>query len=299
MCDSEIILSALKNSQDILATMKDVKGPFSFIYYKKSSKKVYFARDRFGRHSLLFKIDENCTSLCLSSTAVKAIQNIAELPAIGIFIADLNSEKICINCAPWFEPGGRFIRILNDFKNQFNIDINIVELNYLPRIENLFITKTPSSEMGFLKYIDHIDELKTFDEIMEYLLTKQDIRQKIDNILVLLNESVRRRVKILPNFCRDCTALNFENIEPCRHAKVGLLFSGGLDSAILAAIAHNHIEPNETIDLINVAFEKKKNSNYNVPDRITGRQTLEELLKICSERKFNFIEVGNLKYVYV
>ncbi|XP_011494121.1 PREDICTED: asparagine synthetase domain-containing protein 1 [Ceratosolen solmsi marchali] len=287
ICDSKVILLSLKNSFNIPDTLKEINGPFSFIYYKKSSKQLYFARDRFGRHSLLFKISKNFKSLLLTSVAVKAIQNIMELPAIGIFIANLNFKEIQLSCIPWYEPNERFINILTDIKAQFNININIIESKYLPKIEKLYLNILPTSKMGFLKFIE-IMNINNYDEIMDYILKDVNIDQIVNNLLVLLNESVKRRVTIMPNFCKNCTYLN---ISFCQHVKVGILFSGGLDSAILAALTHNHININETIDLINVGFEKKINCNYEVPDRITGRKTLNELLEICLGRTFNFIQV--------
>ncbi|CAI8022456.1 Asparagine synthetase domain-containing protein 1 [Geodia barretti] len=41
------------------------------------------------------------------------------------------------------------------------------------------------------------------------------------------------------------------------HARVAVLFSGGVDSAVLAAIVDRCLDPEEEIDLINVAFEQK------------------------------------------
>ncbi|XP_001604247.1 asparagine synthetase domain-containing protein 1 [Nasonia vitripennis] len=292
ICDSTVVLSALKNSNDIAATVREIKGPFSFCYYQKSSNMLYFARDKFGRHSLLFKINERHDSLVITSVAVKSMPNIEELPAIGIFIADLNYEKVQLKCIPWVEPNERVIKILNDLENRLNIVVNILRSENFPEIENLSLGLIPDSEMGFLKYFKYTNVCSTYDEIMDYLLRQESINETVDRLLIFLEESVRRRVQLIPEFCRNCTGVALMSVEPCKHAKVGLLFSGGLDSAILAVMAHRNINPNETIDLINVAFEKKNNSNYEVPDRITGRKTFNELLKICPNRNFNFIEVN-------
>lgn len=76
------------------------------------------------------------------------------------------------------------------------------------------------------------------------------------------------------------------------------------------------VPPGESIDLINVAFEQKtiyksnskkrsnKNrhvtkehdvdtdtKNFNVPDRITGRNGMAELMTLNPERQWNFVEV--------
>lgn len=42
----------------------------------------------------------------------------------------------------------------------------------------------------------------------------------------------------------------------CSHSKLAILFSGGLDSAVLAGLAHQFMPLDEQIDLLNVSFEK-------------------------------------------
>lgn len=82
------------------------------------------------------------------------------------------------------------------------------------------------------------------------------------------------------------------------------MFSGGLDSAVIAAIAHYCLPPGEAIYLINVAFEQPSTNSpsgkgsaklFDVPDRQTGITALEELENIFSDRKFNFVAVNVTK----
>lgn len=284
-----MISSNLHTAADIYSILNNVQGPFSIIYYQRSKKLLYFARDKFGRHSLLSRISEN--SILLTSVAVKNIKNIIELPAIGLYVADLNGKNIVIKCLPWQKPNERFDKILNCVREKFNIDITVDDSHITLQTDELVIDSSSTSKLGFLQYLESFDGSENVDEIMEYLLKQKDISQIVDDLLVLLNESVRRRVKTIPSLCRNCTKLIYKNVDRCQHTKVGILFSGGLDSAILTSIAHNHLSADETIDLINVAFEKKNNGNYEVPDRKTGRQTFNELLKMYPNRKFNFIEV--------
>ncbi|XP_069692810.1 asparagine synthetase domain-containing protein CG17486 isoform X4 [Periplaneta americana] len=95
----------------------------------------------------------------------------------------------------------------------------------------------------------------------------------------------------------------------CQHSKIGILFSGGLDSTVLAALANDYVPLNEPIDLLNVAFEKEQSvsrkvkkkilkeppdeerNTFSVPDRITGRRALDELKKHYPHRQWNFVEV--------
>jgi hypothetical protein len=78
------------------------------------------------------------------------------------------------------------------------------------------------------------------------------------------------------------------------HARVAVLFSGGVDSAVLAALVDRCLDPEEEIDLINVAFEQKHlpesdPTRFDVPDRISGLACLQELNR---ERKWNFVMVN-------
>lgn len=107
-----------------------------------------------------------------------------------------------------------------------------------------------------------------------------------------------------------------KNRKLCHHSKVGILFSGGLDSTILAALANEFIPPGEPIDLLNVAFEReRKEGNLNrkaarekkrvpsseeeevtylVPDRITGKNALDDLKRLYPNRQWNFVQVRKL-----
>ena len=67
-------------------------------------------------------------------------------------------------------------------------------------------------------------------------------------------------------------------------ARVGLLFSGGLDSMILAALAHATMPENETIDLISVDFAEGASA-----DRRQARAGLQELRAIAPTRAWQFI----------
>jgi asparagine synthetase B (glutamine-hydrolysing) len=89
------------------------------------------------------------------------------------------------------------------------------------------------------------------------------------------------------------------------HARVAVLFSGGLDCTILARLCHDLLPSSAPIDLLNVAFENPRihsqlepgtNPYELCPDRITGRSSHAELIDICPGRKWRFVEV-NVPYV--
>ena len=86
------------------------------------------------------------------------------------------------------------------------------------------------------------------------------------------------------------------NIPRQAKPRLAILFSGGVDCMVLAALAHQCL-PNEPVDLLNVAFENPRTSSklpnseiYNVPDRLTARQGHQELMNSC-KRTWNLVEI--------
>lgn len=102
----------------------------------------------------------------------------------------------------------------------------------------------------------------------------------------------------IPNCCKSCSKTNgvkFEDYSKatCNHSKCAILFSGGIDSAVIAALADKCLPAKDSIDLLNVAFEMKNQKDIDkrflVPDRITGLQCLKELNQ---NRKWNFVQIN-------
>lgn len=52
--------------EQIIQVLKSLKGPFSIVYYSKSTHNLFFTRDRIGRNTLLFHKGED--SIVISST---------------------------------------------------------------------------------------------------------------------------------------------------------------------------------------------------------------------------------------
>ena len=91
-------------------------------------------------------------------------------------------------------------------------------------------------------------------------------------------------------------------------ARLAILFSGGLDCTVLARLAHDILPLDERIDLLNVAFEnprlhqsgdnllKPERTPYELcPDRITGRSSYAELVRVSPERQWRFVAI-NIPY---
>lgn len=113
----------------------------------------------------------------------------------------------------------------------------------------------------------------------------------------LLRESLHLRVSNIPAYTHP------EPSSPA--ASLAILFSGGLDCTLLARLSHDILDPAQSVDLLNVAFENPRVhrrpadadpdapwSPYELcPDRITGRASFAELQAICPGRFWRFVAI--------
>ncbi len=277
-------LNESNTQKDILHTLESIKGPFAFVYYEKSSNQVYFGRDRLGRRSLLINSNRDGNSSLIMLTSVQiGLDDVTfknefnELRASAIYSLDLNKLPFCLNLHFWKKINETNI-LMNDEQLRQNFPYNI----------QLFISE--------LSLTDSISE---FNENFNISKDESKFRRLVDDFYDKLKESVMKRVKNLPNYCKQCSQQNHMKFSTdgsfrCEHSKVAVLFSGGVDSAVLAAMVDLCLPADEPIDLLNIAFENQKKSNENkddflVPDRISGIEALKEL---NPARKWNFVEIN-------
>ncbi|XP_072274917.1 asparagine synthetase domain-containing protein 1 [Pyxicephalus adspersus] len=323
-------LTSCDNEHDLLSIFSKVQGPWAFIFYQKKNHSLWFGRDFFGRRSLLWKFSDNLEEILSLTSVAESLTDIVhwqEVPASGIFRCDLHTcaliKSISLTWYPWMSASGSQLTgetrldeeqkwILNTLPKcvtQLNIGDDRLLVPVSPLNEKVPETlsekscKTSSKKVG-------LEELK--------LLISEEHRKNIQSFVNVLSEAVQKRVLNLPRL--------HASLSPAleRKANVAILFSGGIDSMILAALADRHVPPEEPIDLLNVAFmmrapnqqkaslkksSRKKNPNsafteshansdtlptdpFNVPDRITGRSGLEELKALNPTRIWNFVEIN-------
>lgn len=318
--DTHIVMKhltkCLKKGQPLSDVFGKIVGPYSFILYAKEEQTIWFGRDPAGRHSLLFDVDQQPLKFILTSVGHSSLSNLKEVPAIGLFevdlIATVKNSELCISLHPWQG-------IQEEFLLEYCNGLPPIQIKP-PICDQYIFRPSPFNPLKQLKDVEFPPMLSNIstESQMKALSNLQNFSENMLKVLTLLEAAVKVRVNTNTKHCQDCLAS--ENCDvPCCHAKVAVLFSGGLDSAILAKLADKFVPVTEPIDLLNVAFEKKKvspnvkphchsknvstivnhvdsvsseNTLYNVPDRLTGRKTLKELQNLCPERKWNFIEIN-------
>ncbi|XP_069471734.1 asparagine synthetase domain-containing protein 1-like isoform X1 [Ambystoma mexicanum] len=334
-------LSSCNSESGILSLLESVRGPWAFIYYQASSHCLWFGRDFMGRRSLLWQFNHDLQkAMCLTSVNIPLSESDSEwqeVPASGIFRIDLkacvSTKSVHLYSYPWKHNSTQ------NFTQKHTLSFDLPQISKdLPAIVQLSMNipgmclTAPVAPMnraipGALSGLPHSlgsSNTATLEDLQIHLGNEH--RKALAHQLInVLSEAVRKRVLYLQ---RDRIITLPEAKIAERKANVAILFSGGIDSMVLAALSDRHVPLEEPIDLLNVAFmmkklngpkgstsklnkQKKKQATetchedgpingsevndlcaFNVPDRITGRAGLKELEALNPSRIWNFVEIN-------
>ncbi|NXP23152.1 ASND1 protein, partial [Scytalopus superciliaris] len=336
-------LTLCSSEEDILSLFSSLQGPWSFIYYQASRHSLWFGRDYFGRRSLLWQFSNGAGSaFCLTSVSgySEPGNQWQEVPASGVFKIDLKAcattKSLSLTLFPWKysctekAEEETCINVLDqvskDLPSHVCLMVNDSELCLrAPVIPlNKMIPEAPGECPDTnISNIIHAVSVETLQGFFAEEHKKKLVCQFID----VLNEAVRRRVLCL--FRNPDQEAREVPSRSHKKAHVAVLFSGGIDSMVIAALADKCVPVEEPIDLLNVAFmikgpakdkgtTKRRTSHevqldllyppeacedrdaktaahlscFDVPDRITGRAGLKELEAINPSRTWNFVEIN-------
>ncbi|KAI0048394.1 hypothetical protein FA95DRAFT_1588690 [Auriscalpium vulgare] len=279
---------------DLLAT---VEGPYAFVYYHHISRRVFFARDPLGRRSLLIHRPSAGNPYFL-------LTSVSAGPHVGYDLSEVDTECIHmldVQHLDMHDPVGKFAGCLHRLPRLSSAMASVDAPFAAPATINRTL---PSSD-------PEPPMLESLDSIPSHLSSA------VDSLFAHLDQSVSQQVCNIPPVLPRSGS---------RAARVAVLFSGGIDSTMLAFLAHRHAPLDEPIDLLNVAFEnprkirvqlegnvggmtkKEKKTrarkeaagetvegsydhDYLVPDRVTGLREVEELRRLCPGRLWNFVEI--------
>ncbi|KAF8349883.1 asparagine synthase-domain-containing protein [Amanita rubescens] len=282
------VLSSLENPDSVPELLGHIEGPYAFTFYHNASRKLYFARDPLGRRSLLIHTPTVTQSFfLLASVSAGADQSYA--------LKELSTDHIyCLD--------------LTRFQEQ-NLDDNNIEIRFKNALKQWprHTPDVPNQPFAAPRRMN--DRLPSLDYLERPLDSIRDfLTESIDGLIDRLDRSVKLQVNNIPAITKleaQCDSVDGRICGSRTQGRVAVLFSGGIDSAVIAYLAHKHVPMHESIDLLNVAFEnprkmkllskatsKTAEVSYLVPDRVTGLQELEELRRICPGRQWNFVEVN-------
>ncbi|XP_064925927.1 asparagine synthetase domain-containing protein 1 [Columba livia] len=336
-------LALCSSEADILSLFSSLRGPWSFIYYQASRHSLWFGRDYFGRRSLLWQSNNEVGgAFCLTSVSVYSEpgKQWQEVPASGIFKIDLKAcattKSLSLMLFPWKHSCTEkaveeiFIEVLDQVSKDLpnHVPLMMNESKLCLRAPVIPLNKTIAEVSGEcpgtnINNVTHMVSVETLQRFLAEECKKTTVHQFID----VLNEAVKRRVLSL--FRDEDQKTRLVPSTSNTKAHIAVLFSGGIDSMVIAALADKHVPVGEPIDLLNVAFlikeqakqkrTSKEHANqevqldllcpqesckdldaktvahlscFAVPDRITGRAGLKELEAINPSRTWNFVEIN-------
>jgi asparagine synthetase B (glutamine-hydrolysing) len=239
---------------NIIKFLETIGGPYSIIYYSSKFNITFFARDPIGRRSLLIgKNDDEIviTSIGCSNDKIK----FSEISVDGVYVIDNNSvnDNISINLYPWISRHNNHPVINKINKHLLINDNKKYSLSMLSNVISYFD----------YKFNNEIDT-PNIQLAKEYLFT--------------LAKSLYRRISF-------DTRQGDKKSQP-----IMILFSGGIDSTVLAALSHILLSNNEDelkipFELVNISSGKNPSES---PDRLASIFAFNEIKKLPYAEKRDF-----------
>ena len=278
-------LTAATDAAGIVAVLERIRGPWALAFWQADAQQLWFGRDYFGRRSLLWRWcgtrSGGVQQLELVSVSpadgpaehhgqgrgqrpedTSELGSWEEVPATGVFCLDcallgraasasvsLRAAVLHVQWSDCTEPA-----LSGSVPTALTLRSPVVDFNR-SRPPPAATAATPGDVAG------------------------RGVAERVAQLLEQLEASVRRRVCWQRRL--DTTAGDAGSTDG-QQPRVGILFSGGIDSMMIAAVVDRVLPPGVPIDLFNVAFENPRfacngRDPYGVPDRVTGEAGVAEL----------------------
>ncbi|KAL3699321.1 hypothetical protein R1sor_017343 [Riccia sorocarpa] len=283
--------------------LSQLRGPWALIYWQAGSRTLWFGRDAIGRRSLLIhKPTKEDPRLLLTSAAPELVKpettaaastGSQRSPGHHVSSSDRDTEErdgpatatataTATASVFWEELTCKIHSI------SYQAEVGDEPLRALacvhewqdPTLRKLLAWErnfvNPNTEQAHLSQTAVVDRGSPADRVLQALC-----------------EAVKRRTANIKRPSSSSQQLESTASFPVWNgrsshngAPVAVLFSGGVDSMILAAIADQFVDPSACIDLLNVSFEGNL-----APDRITALSGLRELKEVFPLRRWRLIKI--------
>ncbi|TYH96556.1 hypothetical protein ES332_A12G185200v1 [Gossypium tomentosum] len=248
----------------IVDVLSVIKGPWAIIYWQESSKTLWFGRDAFGRRSLLvhWPTTEDprflLSSVSPTSSSLQDSGFEVENGTSGIKFWEELSCGIYSMSVDVKKSDGRFHSEIkkHEWTNAMLKELIEWERDSIepkPAELNFSHSRTSSAELDINSYSSVLAQ----------------------NVLTALRESMLRRISLYNIYQAQKETV-----------PVAVLFSGGLDSMIIAALLDKCLDPNYEIDLLNVSFDGES-----APDRISAKTGVKELRRVAPLRRWRLVHI--------
>lgn len=271
--------------ENLTSVISNLRGPFAFILVVKG-REIWFGRDFFGRQSLLFSSSNSKLSWHISSVSV--FPDLFEIPATGIFRLDLSSQTVTL--FPYHEPLNHQRLDVAANLDQFAEFLSKFDLTFIPNnsphsihqsFDTTFLQSHDDDNTTLAKLVDLSTKNLPPGETLRHAATI--LSPYITSFLSHLRRAIHLRLTAVAPHCKTCST-------SCHHSRVGILFSGGLDSTVLAYLAAEQLNYEDSLDLLNVSF-----TSSTAPDRITGLESYAMLTALFPKKRLNLVLIDETK----
>ncbi|KAK8845569.1 hypothetical protein IAR55_006284 [Kwoniella newhampshirensis] len=273
--DTRKIFDRLESGEEPDNVLKGIEGPFAFIYLDLINQRIHYQLDPLSRRSLLIHPPNVAAmseffvlSSCRSPSAREENIDMRALLGGEGGVMRLRDTRVVMHA------GKQVLNMKDTLCPRMNFD--------LPESSSTPWTRVSPINASLPASAPSID-----DPALEH---------EVETFTKMLRDGVRRRVENIPTPSHPADS------------RVAVLFSGGIDCTFLAYLLHQCLPPTDPVDLVNVAFGPSPKApviqgkgkdeeippvlvNYDVPDRISGRDAVTELRAVCPGREWRFVEV--------
>ena len=210
------LLSACRSEGEVLTLLSQIKGEWALVFYHGTLRKVWFGRDFTGRRSLTWRLENR---LAVSSVGLQGPKADESLPPVTSRIGneeegeESEDEAETRESERWVEVQAKGLHCLS--------------------IEKLCESSSLEIALTWLPWGDTLALPLPFGRMNTLLPSEEDLKNdanpseaNVNDFLRLMSEAIRARVTGVPSHCGD------EG-----DCKLGILFSGGIDSMMMAALA--------------------------------------------------------------
>ncbi|EEE53475.1 hypothetical protein OsJ_36613 [Oryza sativa Japonica Group] len=286
-----------KSVPQILST---IKGPWALIYWQaaclnsqKDSKTMWFGRDAFGRRSLLVHWPSpDDPRFILSSVSPPSFASNNSAPTVKVMESgEDNDFPESTNMSYWEElPCGIYSIQLKSLEKS-GMCMKEACVSEVRRHDWINSSLDELIQWKRKSIVPTVDDLTSHQNSVGDYCLSQSFRNSTEadknaayKVLIALRESVMLRTNLNRLFQDDLNKLKDDELAP-----IAILFSGGLDSMILAALLDQCLDSKWTIDLLNVSFDGQL-----APDRISALAGLKELQRISPIRRWRLVEIDTV-----
>ncbi|KAL2292749.1 hypothetical protein FJTKL_07823 [Diaporthe vaccinii] len=247
----------------ILEVLRSIDGPFAFVFFDKSSGKVYYGRDRLGRRSLVIR--EGDHGVVLSSITDAADPQWREVEADGIYILDvakihLQDQHHVTTRLEWLDDDGAAEFVSNI--GRFNSAVPSEDICLVPESPVVKTLRQQLTESLTLRVLDVPSPPGT------------DKQQETPRVAVLFSGGLD--CTVMARMCHDLVPLD-QGID-----LINVAFENPRVAA--NALKLRSQEDSGPFDIYEAC-----------PDRMTGRKSFAELQEVCPGRAWKFLAV-NIPY---